>query len=172
MLLDNQLDWCQPRYADAPVTPIGEDAVQATHAASMTILENLGVLFLNDAALSIFESHGCQVECNSKRVRMDRAWVMEQVASPPNVMDLDQGRRIGVRADFQNFLKLVQAYNCIHFSCGYPVEPMDLHPSIRHLDGLFDKLTLTDKVVHAYALVTERIEDAMEMVRIAAGLTH
>ena len=202
LLLDNQLDWCQPRYADAPVTPIDEDAVQAIHAASMTILENLGVLFLNDAALSIFESHGCQVEWDSKRVRMDRAWVMEQVAkapshitvtprnpdrtlifggryfnfgqvaSPPNVMDLDQGRRIGVRADFQNFLKLAQSYNCIHFSCGYPVEPMDLHPSIRHLDGLFDKLTLTDKVVHAYALGTERIEDAMEMVRIAAGLTH
>ncbi len=62
LLLDNQLDWCQPRYADAPVTPIGEDAVQATHAASMTNLEKLGVLFLNDAALSIFESHGCQVE--------------------------------------------------------------------------------------------------------------
>ena len=26
-----------------------------------------------------------------------------QVASPPNVMDLDQGRRIGKRADFQIF---------------------------------------------------------------------
>ena len=49
---------------------------------------------------------------------------------------------------------------------------MDLHLSIRHLDGLFDKLTLTDKVVHVYALGTERIEDAMEMMRIAAGLTH
>ena len=55
LLLDNQLDWCQPCYADAPVTPIDEDAVQAIHDASMTILENLGVLFLNDAALSIFE---------------------------------------------------------------------------------------------------------------------
>ena len=62
LLLDNQLDWCQPRYADTPVTPIDEDAVQAIHAASMTILENLGVLLLNDAALSIFESQGCQVE--------------------------------------------------------------------------------------------------------------
>jgi trimethylamine--corrinoid protein Co-methyltransferase len=77
LLLDNQLDWCQPRYADAPVTPIDEDAVQAIHAASMTILENLGVLFLNDVALSFFESHGCRVEWDSKRVRMDRAWVME-----------------------------------------------------------------------------------------------
>ena len=200
--LDNQLDWCQPLYADAPVAPIDDDAVQAIHDASMTILENIGVLFLNDAALSILQKHGCQVDWDSKHVRMDRAWVIEQVAkapsnitvtprnpdrtltfggrffnfgqvaSPPNVMDLEHGRRIGTREDFQNFLKLAHAYNCIHFSCGYPVEPMDMHPSIRHLDGLYDKLTLTDKVVHAYALGTERIEDAMEMVRIAAGLTH
>ena len=33
-------------------------------------------------------------------------------------------------------------------------------------------LTLTDKVVHAYSLGTERVEDAMELVRIAAGLSH
>jgi trimethylamine--corrinoid protein Co-methyltransferase len=55
---------------------------------------------------------------------------------------------------------------------GYPVEPVDIHPSIRHLDCLFDALTLTDKAVHAYSLGKERIEDVMEMVRIAGGLTH
>ena len=200
--LDDQLDWCQPCYADAPITPLTDDNIEAIHNASMKVLEEVGILFLNDTALTVFEQQGCRVDWDSKRVRMDRAWVMAQVAkapshititprnpartitfggryfnfgqvaSPPNVMDLDQGRRIGTRVDFQNFLKLAQAYNCIHFSCGYPVEPMDMHPSIRHLDGLFDKLTLTDKVVHAYALGTERIEDAMEMVRIAAGLTH
>ena len=32
-------------------------------------------------------------------------------------------------------------------------------------------LTLTDKVIHAYSLGPERIEDVMEMARIAAGLT-
>ena len=55
---------------------------------------------------------------------------------------------------------------------GYPVEPVDIHPSIRHLDCLYDALTLTDKAVHAYSLGKERIEDAMEMVRIVGGLTH
>nr|MDJ0639746.1 trimethylamine methyltransferase family protein [Paracoccaceae bacterium] len=55
---------------------------------------------------------------------------------------------------------------------GYPVEPVDLHPSIRHLDVLFDKLTMTDKVMHAYSLGKERIEDVMEMVKIAGGLTE
>ena len=55
---------------------------------------------------------------------------------------------------------------------GYPVEPVDVHASVRHLDVLYDKLTLTDKVAHAYSLGKERVEDVMEMVRIAGGLTH
>ncbi len=98
--------------------------------------------------------------------------VFLNIASPPNCSDLDRGRRPGDRASFKELVKLTQAFNCLHVSGGYPVEPIDLHPSIRHLDCLFDTLTLTDKVVHAYALGTERVEDAMEMVRIAGALTH
>ena len=94
------------------------------------------------------------------------------VGSPPNCSDLDRGRRIGDRESFQDFIKLAQYFNCIHMTTGYPVEPMDIHPSTRHLDCLFDTLTLTDKVVHAYSLGKERVEDVMEMVRIAGGLTH
>ena len=94
------------------------------------------------------------------------------VSSPPNVTDLDHGRRTGTREDFRTLLKLSHAFNCIHFVGGYPVEPIDIHPSVRHLDAILDKLVLTDKVIHAYCLGTERVEDAMEMVRIAAGLTH
>ena len=60
-------------------------------------------------------------------------------------------------------------FNCIHFAGGYPVEPQDIHASVRHLDVLFDKLTLSDKVMHAYSLGAERVEDVMEMVRIAGG---
>jgi trimethylamine--corrinoid protein Co-methyltransferase len=67
-------------------------------------------------------------------------------------MDLDNGRRTGTRADFQNFLRLSQSFNCIHFNSGYPVEPVDIHASVRHLDAIGDMLTLTDKVVHAYSL--------------------
>jgi trimethylamine---corrinoid protein Co-methyltransferase len=98
--------------------------------------------------------------------------IFGNVSSPPNCSDLDRGRRTGDRESFREFVKLTQYFNCLHFCGGYPVEPMDLHPSIRHLDCLFDKLTLTDKVAHAYSLGTERVEDVMEMVRIAGGLTH
>ncbi|MCB2136011.1 MAG: trimethylamine methyltransferase family protein, partial [Rhodobacteraceae bacterium] len=64
-----------------------------------------------------------------------------------------------------------QYFNCIHFAGGYPVEPIDVHPSVRHLDCIYEKLVLTDKVCHAYSLGRERVEDAMEMVRIAGGMT-
>ena len=55
----------------------------------------------------------------------------------------------------KNLLKLSQYFNCIHFVGGYPVEPVDLHPSTRHLDVLYDKLTVTDKAPHAYSLGKE-----------------
>jgi len=95
------------------------------------------------------------------------------VSSPPNYWDLSLGTKVsGTRAQCQDLLKLTQYFNCIHFAGGYPVEPVDVHASVRHLDVLFDKLTLTDKVMHAYSLGKERVEDVMEMVRIAGGLTH
>ena len=138
----------------------------------------------------------------SALVKMDRAMVMEKVAlapsqftltprnpekritiggkhitfgnvsSPPNYSNMDEGRQIGNRKAYQDFIKLTQYFNCLHFAGGYPVEPMDIHASVRHLDCLYDKLTLTDKVVHAYSLGKERVEDVMEMTRIAGGLTH
>ena len=98
--------------------------------------------------------------------------VFGNVSSPPNYSNLDEGRNIGTRKAYQDLIKLTQYFNCIHFAGGYPVEPMDVHPSVRHLDCLYDKLTLTDKAVHAYSLGAERVDDVMEMVRIAGGLTH
>jgi trimethylamine--corrinoid protein Co-methyltransferase len=95
------------------------------------------------------------------------------VSSPPNYWDLELGRKVaGTREQCRDLLKLTQYFNCIHFAGGYPVEPVDLHASVRHLDVLFDKLTIGDKVVHAYSLGAERVEDVLEMVRIASGLSH
>jgi len=168
----------------------------------MRVLEEIGIDFLNEGAKHILEKAGCIVSPDSDNVRMDRDFVMEQVtkapsqfditprnparqisvggdrvlfgnvASPPNCSDLDRGRRVGNRESYRDLTKLTQYFNCMHFTAGYPVEPVDIHPSIRHLDCLYDTLTLTDKTVHAYSLGKERVEDVMEMVRIAGGLTH
>ena len=199
--LANQLEWGPATYLDDPAQPIDAEGVEAIHEASMRILEEIGILFLNDDALDVLVAAGCKVDRDTKRVHMDRGFVTEmvakapaqftitprnaereitvggrhfnfgQVASAPNVMDLERGRRVGNRADFQDLLRLSQSYNCIHFNCGYPVEPIDIHASIRHLDAHYDILTLTDKVIHAYSLGPERIEDVMEMVRIAGGMS-
>jgi trimethylamine--corrinoid protein Co-methyltransferase len=94
------------------------------------------------------------------------------VSSPPNIWDLENGKRPGDFESFKELVKLTQYFNCIHGCAGYPVEPIDIHPSVRHLDCLFEKLTLTDKVVHAYSLGKDRVEDVMEMVRIAGNLSE
>ena len=91
------------------------------------------------------------------------------VASAPNAFDRAGGRRPGNHRDYQNFIRLGQSFDSIHFWGGYPVEPIDIHASVRHLDALFDMLTLSDKPIHAYSLGRERILDAIEMVRIARG---
>ena len=198
----DQLSWSMPEYIDRPIEPADEEILERIHLTSLQVLEEIGILFLNSEARSVLKTIGCEVDDVSENVRMDRALVLDAiskspsrfsitprnparqihmggnnfaystVASAPNVSDLDGGRRVGTRADFQNLLKLNQYFNCLHFVAGYPVEPVDIHASIRHLDALYDMLTLTDKVVHAYSLGPERIEDGMEMVRIAAGLTE
>jgi trimethylamine:corrinoid methyltransferase-like protein len=76
------------------------------------------------------------------------------------------GRRAGNQQDFRNLVKLAQRYDIIHCTGGYPVEPVDLHASVRHLDCLSDIAKLTDKAFHAYSLGKERNQDALEMVRI------
>jgi len=195
-----QLPWGPPVNTDKPTEPLTEEGVHAIHDGAMRILEEIGIEFLNPESVKILAEAGCIVD--GENVRMGRELVMEQlkhapaqysvtprnperridiggshilfgnVSSPPNCSDLDRGRRTGTRESFRDLIKLTQYFNCIHFAGGYPVEPMDIHPSIRHLDCLYDKLTLTDKVVHAYSLGKERVEDVMEMVRIAGGLTH
>jgi len=195
-----QMPWSLPINLDKPTEPLDEEGVAAIHNGAMRVLEEIGIEFLNPESTAILKAAGCTV--SGENVRMDRDFVMEKVglapnqftitprnpdrkiiiggkhivfgsvSSPPNCSDLDRGRRIGDRESFRDFLKLCQYFNCIHFTGGYAVEPMDIHPSVRHLECLYDKLILTDKVVHAYSLGKERVEDVMEMARIAAGLSH
>src|SRR3546814_14540518 len=70
------------------------------------------------------------------------------------------------------FRSLGHQLNAIHVFGGYPVEPVDIHASVRHLEALRDILTMSDKALHAYSLGRERIEDGIEMVRIARGVSR
>jgi len=196
-----QMPWRLPKNLDKPTEPLNEEGVQAIHEGAMRILEEIGIEILNAEALEIFREAGATIKDTNVRVGRDwlmemigkapGRWTMTprnpdhelvmgdghilfgNVSSPPSYWTLETGRKMtGTREMCKDFIKLSQYFNCIHFCGGYPVEPQDIHASIRHLDVLYDKLTLTDKVVHTYSLGKERVEDAMEMVRIAAGLSH
>ena len=195
-----QMPWRLPKNLDKPTEPLNEEGVQAIHEGAMRILEEIGIEILNTEALEIFREAGATINGTNVRVGRDwlmemvgkapGRWTMTprnpdhelvmgdghilfgNVSSPPSYWTLETGRKMtGTREMCKDFIKLSQYFNCIHFCGGYPVEPQDIHASIRHLDVLYDKLTLTDKVVHTYSLGKERVEDAMEMVRIAGGLT-
>ncbi|WP_158964530.1 trimethylamine methyltransferase family protein [Chachezhania sediminis] len=196
-----QMPWRLIENIDRPIEPMPEEGVLAIHDAAMRILEEIGVAFLNEEALQLFREAGCSVEGEVVRMGREwvmemlahapetftitprnpdhkltiggRTMLFGNVSSPPNYWDMSLNRKVpGTRQHCQDLLKLTQFFNCIHFAGGYPVEPVDIHPSVRHLDVLFDKVTIGDKVLHAYSLGKERVEDVMEMVRISGGWTE
>src|SRR6056297_1732318 len=196
-----QMSWRLPRNTDVPTEPLGPEGVEALHQGAMRILEEIGIEFLNEEALALFRDAGCKVAGTNVKMGRDWVMEMiarapssfeiaarnparnitlgdghilfGNVSSPPNYYDLELGLKVsGTREQCANLLRLTQYFNWIHFAVGYPVEPVDIHAGVRHLDVLYDKLTLTDKVMHAYSLGKERVEDVMEMVRIAGGLSH
>ena len=164
------------------------------------MLKEIGIDFLHDEARAMLKNAGADVDPASRRVRFDPALVeahiglapkeftlharnpardltiggrhvaFGSVASAPNSFDRAGGRRPGNKRDYQNFIRLGQSFDSIHFWGGYPVEPIDIHASVRHLEALFDMLTLSDKPIHAYSLGRERNLDAIEMVKIARGI--
>jgi trimethylamine--corrinoid protein Co-methyltransferase len=190
----------QPSLPFEPVPAVSADELEAIHEASLTILEEIGMDFLHDEARAILKAEGAELEPGSERVRFPRELVNSKiglapssftlharnparsvqiggkalafctVASAPNVADRERGRRPGNRADFDNLIRLAQSLDPIHVLGGYPVEPADIHASVRHLDALFDMLTLSDKPIHAYSLGRGRNLDAIEMARIARGI--
>ncbi|QPM90087.1 trimethylamine methyltransferase family protein [Pseudooceanicola algae] len=193
-----QSPWRIPVNTDAPTEPLTAEGIAAIHDAAMQVLEEIGIAFLNPEARAILAEAGCIVEGEIVRMGRDfiiemlshapSEWTLTprnpdrtlpiggrhilfgNVSSPPNYWDMTLGRKVpGTREHCANLLRLTQYFNCIHFAGGYPVEPVDIHASVRHLDVLFDKLTLTDKVPHAYSLGAERVEDVIEMVRLAGG---
>ena len=190
----------QPRLPFKPVDIVSADQLEAVHQAALTILSEIGIDVLNADARRVLKDAGADVAAEGARVRFDPALVEAQigkapqsftlhsrnparalqmggdtlafcaVASAPNSADRDGGRRPGNHADYQNFVRLGQSLDAVHLWGGYPVEPADIHASVRHLDAIFDLLTLSDKPIHAYSLGRQRNLDAFEMVKIARGI--
>ena len=178
-----------------------DDEIESLHEASLRLLRDTGIAVLHDEARAMMVAAGATLGKNGIQVHFEPALIASLIASvprqftlharnsahdliiggdylsffmmasAPNASCLEKGRRTGNVQDFQNFLKLSQMHNVLHGNGGYPCEPVDIHASIRHLDCVYDLLTLTDKSFCIYSLGEMRNRDAIEMTRIGRGVS-
>jgi trimethylamine--corrinoid protein Co-methyltransferase len=171
------------------------------HQTAMRIIQDLGVVFMDNEAQEILRHNGADIDSKGT-VRLDPEnlmhWInkcpstfqlyarnpernviiggnniqLAPVGGPPNISDLDKGRRAGTFEDQCTLIKLGQKLNVLTLSGAAPVEAMDLPAETRHLDFYHAQITLTDRVWNARAIGTERVVDALEMVAIARGINR
>lgn len=181
---------------------LSDEQVAEIHVRTVRFLEECGMKVQSPKARALLRDAGAEVDEAAEMVRMPAGLVegllatapaaftlhaldparslrigegktaFMSVASAPNASDLQRGRRPGNSADFKDLLRLSQQLNVVNAFGGNPVEPTDLPANTRHLDCTFDFLTLTDKPFRLYAIGATRIEDGLEMLRIAHGLSE
>lgn len=197
----DQPEFFQLKNPYAPTEIVSADELESIHLASLRVLKEIGIEVLHDGARDIMKEAGADVKAGFQLVRFDPDLILNaiqscppeytlharnpahnlvfggnnmcfsQMASAPNCSDTDNGRRPGNRDDFRKLLKLCQMHNILHLVGGYPVEPVDIHASIRHLECLRDMSLLTDKLYVCYSLGQQRNLDAFEIARIARGVS-
>lgn len=177
---------------------LNEEALQLIEANAETVLEEIGVNFVeNPAALERWRAVGADVQ--GERVRFPKglarelcktapasfvqharnpdrnvtiggkSLVLAPVYGPPFVRDLEGGRRYATIADFRNFVKLGQMSKYLHHSGGTVCEPTDVAVNKRHLDMLHAHMTLSDKPYMGSVTERSRCVDSIEMSKILFG---
>ncbi|MFO1174051.1 MAG: trimethylamine methyltransferase family protein [Paracoccaceae bacterium] len=176
---------------------LNEEALQIIEANAETILEEIGVNFVeNPAALELWKSAGADVR--GERVHLPkglarhlcktapasfvqharnpernvtvggRGLVLAPVYGPPFVRD-ENGRRYATIDDFRKFVKLGYMSKWLHHSGGTVCEPTDIPVNKRHLDMLHAHMTLSDKPYMGSVTAPERAQDSVEMSEILFG---
>ncbi len=182
-----------------PVEVLGAEGVERIVDAAFRLIEEAGLEFRSARALSILKANGAVVDEATQMVRMGRDVVkhfaslapariplharnpardtflggnrvnFNTVGSPPNISDMEGGRRPGSYKDLCNLVKLNHALGVIHLAGGAVVEPLDLPVPSRHLDNAYALLRYTDRPIFVRTVSAFRAEDAIEMVAIARG---
>ena len=175
-----------------------EEALEIIEQNAETILEEVGVNFVNNpAALQRWRDAGADV--TGERVRIPRGLarklcetapkefvqharnparnvtvggrnlVLAPVYGPPFVRDAVGGRRYATMEDFNKFVKLAYMSKWLHHSGGTVCEPTDLPVNKRHLDMLHAHMTLSDKPFMGSVTEPSRAQDSVDMCKILFG---
>ncbi|KPP87766.1 MAG: trimethylamine---corrinoid protein Co-methyltransferase [Rhodobacteraceae bacterium HLUCCO07] len=177
---------------------LGEEALDIIEANAETILEEVGVNFVNNpGALQRWRDAGADVR--GERVHIPRGLarklcatapsqftqaarnperavevggrnlVLAPIYGPPFVRDSVGGRRYATMADFEKFVKLGYMSKWLHHSGGTVCEPTDIAVNKRHLDMLRAHMTLSDKPFMGSVTDPSRARDSVEMCEILFG---
>ncbi len=181
-----------------PLTePMDAAQVARIDAASMDILENVGVVFHDEIALADWSRAGADVR--GERVHLDRGLVRELIATIPEsftyharnpanslpfgkdhaifvpmtgapyLRDLEDVRRNPTLEDLANFHKLSHMLPALHSSAHHIVEPYDHPISQRHLRITYSSMKHSDKTFMGMTTSPKNAEDVIEMCAILFG---
>ena len=174
-----------------------EEKVHLIDAASMDILENVGVVFRDEIALADWKRAGADVR--GERVHLDRGLVRDLIATipadftyharnpahnvrlggrhaifvpmtgAPYLRDLDDVRRNPTLDDLAMFHKLSHMSPALHSSAHHIVEPYDHPISQRHLRITYSSMKHSDKTFMGMTTSPKNAEDVMDMCAILFG---
>ena len=175
---------------------LSEEAIATLDKGWRRIVSELGIEFLSDEALELFAKEGQSVD--GQNVKLDPDFVAEQVAKAPREFDLQARnpentvhlggdhmvfspvygcpfirdgleRRDAGLADFQNLVKLAQSFPQLD-SCGGTIcEPNDVPLDSRHLDMVFNLMTLSDKPFMGSVTSGPNAADTIAMAELLFG---
>ncbi|MGB1208232.1 MAG: trimethylamine methyltransferase family protein [Paracoccaceae bacterium] len=173
------------------------DQVAAIDAASMDILEQVGVMFRDPIALDDWRRAGAKVD--GEMVYLDRDLVRALIATIPSdftylardpaksvglggrqaifvpmtgapyLRDLDDLRRAPTLDDLATFHKLSHMLPAMHSSAHHIVEPCDHPISHRHLRITYSSMKYSDKTFMGMTTSPKNAEDVIDMCRILFG---
>jgi trimethylamine--corrinoid protein Co-methyltransferase len=188
-----------PRNPFAPLEILDAEQIEQIHLAALHILENVGVDFMDGEALALWERAGANVDHARQHVWIDRGLLMDAIATAPatftwrarnpakNVViganhiafgppggmvyasDLVRGRRVGTLTDLEDFIKLSQMLNVLHFACWEQVTPQDVPVAVRHLRRMQAGITLSDKPLMEAAHGRVISADNIALAELACG---
>ena len=181
-----------------PLTePMTSDQIIKIDAASMDILENVGVHFRDEIALADWKRAGAKVV--DELVYLDRNLVRELITTIPETFtyharnaanslpfgkdhgifipmtgapylrDLEDVRRNPTLEDLANFHKLSHMLPVIHSSAHHIVEPYDHPISQRHLRITYSSMKYSDKTFMGMTTSPKNAEDVIQMCAILFG---
>ena len=181
-----------------PLTePMNPEQVEQIDAASMDILENVGVVFRDPIAIADWTRAGARVV--GERVYPDRALVRTLIGTIPETFtyharnpannlpfgadhaifvpmtgapylrDLDDVRRNPTLDDLANFHKLSHMLPAMHSSAHHIVEPYDHPISQRHLRITYSSMKHSDKTFMGMTTSPRNAEDVLDMAAILFG---